>query len=86
MQVSEAAEAFFLYARVDRMYAPETQTKIKDCFRSWILPKFGGRQVETLSVMDVLEFRRAMMDRVVPRRLPGLPCAPPKDARHSCTS
>src|ERR1700704_1764741 len=63
MQVSEAAEAFFLYARVDRMYALETQTKIRDCFRSWILPKFGARQVESLSVMDVLEFRRAMMDR-----------------------
>ena len=63
MQTSHAAEAFFTYARVDRMYAAETQIKIKDCFRSWILPAFGAREVESLSVMDILEFRRAMVDR-----------------------
>ena len=63
MQTSEAADGFFTYARVDRMYAVETQTKIKDCFRSWILPAFGTRDVESLSVMDVLELRRAMVDR-----------------------
>src|ERR1022692_2313534 len=63
MQTSHAAEAFFTYARVDRMYAAETQIKIKDCFRSWILPAFGAREVESLSVMDILKFRRAMVDR-----------------------
>jgi len=63
MQTSHAAQAFFTYARVDRMYAAETQTKIKDCFRSWILPAFGAIEVESLSVMDILEFRRAMVDR-----------------------
>jgi integrase/recombinase XerD len=63
MQTSHAAEAFFTYARVDRMYAAETQTKIKDCFRSWILPAFGAREVESLAIMDILEFRRAMVDR-----------------------
>src|ERR1022692_3377016 len=41
MQTPHAAEAFFTYARVDRMYAAETQTKI----------------------MDILEFRRAIVDR-----------------------
>src|ERR1017187_7694555 len=63
MQTPHAAEAFFTYARVDRMYAAETQTKIKDCFRSWILPVFGAREVESLSIMDILEFRRAIVDR-----------------------
>ena len=62
MQTSHAAQAFFTYARVDRMYAAETQIKIKDCFHSWIIPAFGAREVESLAIMDILEFRRAMVD------------------------
>jgi len=65
MLVADAAGAFITYARVDRMYAPETQLKIKDCFRAWLLPLFGAREAESLTALDVLELRRAMTDRAL---------------------
>jgi site-specific recombinase XerD len=65
MLISDAAGAFITYARVDRMYAPETQLKIKDCFRAWLLPLFGAREVESLTALDVLELRRIMTDRAL---------------------
>lgn len=63
MVFRQAANLFFVYGRVERMYAPETQLKILECFHSWLLRVFAERDVESLSVLDVLELRRLMTER-----------------------
>lgn len=62
MKVHLAAESFFLYGQVERLYARETQAKFRDCFQSWILPVFGERELIDIGLMDILEFRRKMIE------------------------
>jgi integrase/recombinase XerD len=63
MIFQEAAGAFITYARVDRMYALETQTKIRDCLQSWLLAIFGTLELSGLSVLEILDFRRLMVEK-----------------------
>jgi integrase/recombinase XerD len=63
MEVQNAYEPFLIYCRTERSYAPESQQKIQDCFRSWILPVLGKHQLEYLSPLDVLNLRGAMEQR-----------------------
>src|SRR5262245_42377437 len=61
MKVEEAYPVFFTHSRVERQYAPETLTKLKDCFSAWVLPKLGNSQLEALSRLDILRFRSALV-------------------------
>jgi site-specific recombinase XerD len=63
MQFNEAMKHFLLYGKAERQYAHETQIKHRDCFASWLLPAFIGRDVETLTRFDVLALRDAMVRR-----------------------
>lgn len=63
MTLQEATEPFLTYGRVEKGYAAETQIKMSDCFRSWLLPHFGESQLEALGQLDILRFRQAMVDR-----------------------
>jgi len=38
---------------------------MNDCFQSWILPAFGDRDVENITHLDVIEFRKRMLDRAL---------------------
>ena len=63
MQVSQAVEQFIIYGRVEKQYAPETQSKIKECFDSWLLRHFGKLDLAEVRPFHVLAFREAMGDR-----------------------
>jgi hypothetical protein len=63
MKISEAHNLFLSYGRGERNYARETLVKLKDCFRSWILPILGDLDIEQLTRMEVLNLRNAMIDR-----------------------
>jgi len=65
MKIREAYNLFVSYGRGERNYAAETMTKLRDCFRAWILPKLGEIEVAELTRMDVLTLRNAMLDRKV---------------------
>jgi len=63
MSIEEASKSFLAYGRAERNYARETLGKIRDCFESWILPVFQGRDIQSLTRSDVIALRVAMVDR-----------------------
>jgi site-specific recombinase XerD len=63
MTIEEAAKTYLVYAEVERLYARETVIKLKECFRSWLLPCLAERTVSGLSRLEVLELRRRMTER-----------------------
>jgi integrase/recombinase XerD len=63
MRVSQAVEQFIIYGRVEKQYAPETQSKIKECFDSWLLRHFGNLDLLKIKPAHVLTFRQAMDDK-----------------------
>jgi site-specific recombinase XerD len=65
MTIREAHNFFLSYGRGERNYAPETMTKLRDCFNAWILPVLGDLAVADLTRMDVIRLRNAMLDRGV---------------------
>jgi site-specific recombinase XerD len=65
MKIAEAYNLFMSYGRGERNYARETIVKLRDCFRSWLLPVIGDLELEIMSRMDVVRLRTAMVDRGV---------------------
>ena len=65
MKIVEAHNLFISYGRGERNYARETLVKLQDCFRCWLLPVIGDLDVGSMTRMDVLRLRTAMMDRGV---------------------
>ena len=53
---------FLNYCSAERGYAPETLTKLKDCFKNWINPAFSNCDVIGISLLDVLALRTRMAD------------------------
>jgi hypothetical protein len=70
MKIAEAYNLFMSYGRGERNYARETIVKLRDCFRSWLLPVIGDLELEIMSRMDVVRLRTAMVERGVPRWTP----------------
>jgi site-specific recombinase XerD len=63
MTIREAHNLFLSFGRGERNYAPETLTKLRDCFNAWLLPQLGDIAIEDLSRIDVIRLRNAMTDR-----------------------
>jgi integrase/recombinase XerD len=62
LTVKQALEPFLTYGRVERQYAAETQDKIKECFRSWLLPNFGDLHLTAIRPIHILSFRQRMTE------------------------
>ena len=65
MKLREAHNSFIAYGRGERNYARETMIKLQDCFRSWLLPVLGDLELDSMTRMDVIRLRTAMVDRGV---------------------
>ncbi len=63
MKVWEAFEPFINYCRDERQNEPSTIDKYRDCFRVWILPWLGNREITELNQMEILRLRGAMVKR-----------------------
>ena len=63
MIVSDAFEHFFNHCRAERHVAPASLEKYRDCFKSWIGPWFGQKEVTSLNRLEILDMRQAMMNR-----------------------
>jgi site-specific recombinase XerD len=61
MTVNQAFEPFMLHCESERMNAVQTRIKYRDCFRSWLLPFFGQKELDKLSRVDVLFFREQLV-------------------------
>ena len=60
MLFKEAIEPFLTFSRVEKYHAPETQLKLRDCFRAWLIPQLGDIELEALNPLQVLRLREAM--------------------------
>jgi integrase/recombinase XerD len=63
MQLKEAVESYLTYSRVEKLNSAQTIWKYRECFRSWISPILGEKELETLSLLDIMEFKRAMVEK-----------------------
>lgn len=63
MRVCEAVEPYLTYCRVEKLHSSQTLWKYQECFRSWLLPHLSDKVLENLNALDVLSFKRAMVDR-----------------------
>jgi integrase/recombinase XerD len=63
MIVSDAFEHFLNHCRAERHVSPSSLAKYRDCFRAWIGPWFGQKEVSSVNRLHVLDMRQAMMNR-----------------------
>ncbi len=63
LTLKEAFSEFSAYGRAERQYAPETLSKIQECFDSWIQPSFREMEISQLTRGDIPMMRNAMLDR-----------------------
>ncbi|MEN6537888.1 MAG: tyrosine-type recombinase/integrase [Bryobacteraceae bacterium] len=61
--MAESSRLFLAYGRAERNYAHDTLGKFNDCLRSWVLPQWAAREVESIDRLDVIRLRTAMADR-----------------------
>src|ERR1700683_5443175 len=57
MKVSEALEPFINSCRAERDVSATSIAKYRDCFRVWILPWLGERDLTEVNRMEVLAMR-----------------------------
>jgi len=63
MTFAEAIEPFINFCQAERQAAPSTIAKYRDCFRCWLLPWAGDKELAGVTLIDVLALRRSMVDR-----------------------
>src|ERR1019366_8831908 len=63
MLFAVASEPFLIHCQVERQYSTESLGKMRECLRSWLLPRFGSFAVADLRPVHVLAFRAAMAAR-----------------------
>jgi integrase/recombinase XerD len=63
MLFAAASEPFLIHCQVERQYSTESLGKMRECLRSWLLPRFGSFAVADLRPVHILAFRAAMAAR-----------------------
>lgn len=63
MKVSEAFAPFLNYCQVERHVSPATLAKYRDCLQCWLLPWLGSQDLESLNRLEILNLRKAMVDK-----------------------
>ena len=63
MTFAQAVEPYINFCVAERQVAPSTVAKYRDCFKSWLLPWAGSRELASVTPVDVLGLRRSMVDR-----------------------
>lgn len=63
MRLVEAIEPYLTYCEVEKLNSAQSVSKYRECFRSWILPCLGEKSLESLNVVDIMSFKKAMVAR-----------------------
>jgi site-specific recombinase XerD len=63
MKLKEWVSQYLIYCQVEKLSSPQTVSKYAECFRSWIVPILGEYDLETLSTIDVMSLKKAMVDK-----------------------
>src|SRR5579862_9810593 len=60
MDFESALQLFVVHCKAERLYAKETQAKIRDVFKTWIQPHLGHLAPAAIQLRDVTNMRAAM--------------------------
>lgn len=63
MQIHAAYKIFMQHGELERRYAEETLAKHADCFRCWILPFVGQKELPDLTLADAMDIRASMREK-----------------------
>src|SRR5690349_13384195 len=62
MKTAQAFEPFITFCQAERHVSESTVAKYRDCFKSWLGPWLGQKDVSDITKLLVLELRQAMVD------------------------
>lgn len=62
MTFNDLFAAFIVYGQFEHGYAAESLQKFKECYRCWVQPRIGARNVEEVTLEDILQLRRGLLD------------------------
>lgn len=63
MQLKEAVSSYLTFCQVEKLNSPQTVWKYGECFRTWITPVLGDHALESLTAIDVMSLKKAMVDK-----------------------
>ena len=63
MKLFQAVEPYLTYCQVEKLNSRQTVDKYRECFRTWIKPLLGENDLESLTAVDVMFFKRAMVNK-----------------------
>lgn len=63
MLLQTLVQPYVTFCKAERNNAPETLEKYRECFRTWIIPQLGDKDVENISRLDILGLREKMVTR-----------------------
>lgn len=63
MLLQTLIQSYLTFCKAERNNAPETLEKYRECFRTWIVPQIGEKDVQSISRLDILGLREKMVAR-----------------------
>ena len=63
MKLFQAIQPYLTYCQVEKLNARQSVEKYRECFRTWITPHLGDIDLESLTAVDIMSFKRAMVDK-----------------------
>lgn len=63
MQIQALLNSYLMFCRAEKNNSPQTIEKYRECFRTWIIPHLGQKEIEQLDRLTILGFRHAMVER-----------------------
>ena len=63
MKLFQAVEPYLTYCQVEKLNSPQTVDKYREVCRTWITPLLGEYDLESLTAVDIMSFKRAMVNK-----------------------
>jgi integrase/recombinase XerD len=63
MKLFQAVEPYLTYCQVEKLNSPQTVDKYREVCRTWITPLLGESDLESLTAVDIMSFKRAMVNK-----------------------
>ena len=63
MLLKTLVPSYLTFCKVERNNAPQTLEKYQECFRSWLVPQLGDKEIETLGRLEIIGLRQVMVSK-----------------------
>jgi hypothetical protein len=61
MLLRTLVQTYLTFCKAEKHNAAQTLDKYEECFRTWIVPQLGGREIEAISRLEILGLRQVMV-------------------------